>query len=112
MELSENRNSVVQWSYCWSVSKLYSYTDKTYLYVGDVIPIATTVPDSWIWAYDTNPLAAREEKKILLDETASKHQVLFFEHDAYNECCTIEAQYNKHRVGKTFRLEEIGKELK
>ena len=95
-----------------TVGQLVSYINtgnKTLVYVGDVIPVVANVPIAWISAYDTNPLAAMEEKKILLDEAASKHQVLFFEHDAYTECCTIEAQYNKHKVGKTFRLEEMRK---
>ena len=93
-----------------TVGQLVSYINtgnKTLVYVGDVIPVVANVPLAWISAYDTNPLAAMEEKKILLDEAASKHQVLFFEHDAYTECCTIEAQYNKHKVGKIFRLDSI-----
>jgi hypothetical protein len=47
------------------------------------------------------------EKKILLDEAAEKNQILYFEHDAYTECCTVEKQYNKHKVNKTFKFEEI-----
>jgi len=93
-----------------TVGQLVSYINygsQTLVYVGDVIPLAANVPLAWISAYDTDPLTAMEEKKTLLDEAAARHQILFFEHDTYTECCTIEAQYHKHKVGKTFRLEEV-----
>ncbi len=77
---------------------------KTYVYVGDVIPIAATVPVSWISAYDTYPITAMNEKKILLDEAAEKQQILFFEHDAYTECCTIKEMYGKYKADETFSL--------
>jgi len=93
-----------------TVGQLVSYINygsQTLVYVGDVIPLAANVPLAWISAYDTDPLTAMEEKKTLLDEAAARQQILFFEHDTYTECCTIEAQYHKHKVRKTFRLEEI-----
>lgn len=82
---------------------IYDQT-KTYIYVGDVIPVAATVPLSWISAYDTYPLIAMDEKKILLDEAVAKHQVLFFEHDAYTESCTVKEMYGKYRVDESFNL--------
>ena len=77
------------------------------VYVGDVIPLAANVPLAWISAYDIFPITAMAEKKVLLDEAAEKNQILFFEHDAYTECCTIVSQYKKHKVEKTLALEEI-----
>ncbi|MDR3652078.1 MAG: MBL fold metallo-hydrolase [Paludibacter sp.] len=85
------------------VSYIHSDT-KTYVYVGDVIPIAATVPVSWISAYDTYPITAMDEKKILLDEAVEKQQILFFEHDAYTECCTVKEAYGKYRVNESFSL--------
>jgi len=85
------------------VSYIY-YGLKTYVYVGDVIPIAPTVPVSWISAYDTYPITAMNEKKTLLDEAAEKQQILFFEHDAYTECCTVKEMYGKYRMDESFAL--------
>ena len=93
-----------------TVGQLVSYIHlgtKTLVYVGDVIPLAANVPLSWISSYDVFPLTAMEEKKVLLDEAADKEQILFFEHDAYTECCTVVANYKKHKIEKTFNLEEI-----
>lgn len=90
-----------------TVGQLVSYIhsdEKTYVYVGDVIPIAACLPVAWISAYDTYPITAMEEKKALLDEAAEKKQILFFEHDAYTECCTVKEVYGKYRVDESFEL--------
>ena len=90
-----------------TVGQLVSYIHTgmyTYVYVGDVIPIAATVPVSWISAYDTYPIVAMGEKKILLAEAVEKRQILIFEHDAYTECATIMEMHGKYRVEEKFSL--------
>jgi glyoxylase-like metal-dependent hydrolase (beta-lactamase superfamily II) len=90
-----------------TVGQLVSYINtgqKTYVYVGDVIPVSATVPVSWISAYDTYPITAMAEKKVLLDEAVEKQQILFFEHDAYTECCTVKDMYGKYRVEERFPI--------
>ena len=90
-----------------TLGQLVSYIHsgvKTYVYVGDVIPIAPTVPVSWISAFDTYPITAMNEKKILLDEASDKKQILFFEHDAYTECSTVKEMYGKYRIDESFPL--------
>ena len=90
-----------------TVGQLVSYIhsdEKTYVYVGDVIPIAACLPVAWISAYDTYPITAMEEKKALLDEAAEKKQILFFEHDAYTECCTVKEVSGKYRMEESFEL--------
>ena len=80
---------------------------KTLIYCGDVIPLAANVPLSWISSYDIFPLTAMQEKKKLLDEAVEKEQILFLEHDTYTECCTVESNYNKHKVLETYTLAEV-----
>lgn len=90
-----------------TVGQLVTYIDvdnKTYVYVGDVIPVSATVPVSWISAYDTYPLCSMTEKEALLNEAVEKKQILFFEHDAYTQCCTVKNMYGKFRVDESFRL--------
>ena len=92
-----------------TAGQLVSYINfegKILIYVGDVIPLAANVPLAWISSYDILPISAMAEKKILLDEAAEKGQILFFEHDAYTECCTVIQQYNKHKVDKAMTLQE------
>ena len=93
-----------------TLGQLVSYInigEKTLVYVGDVIPLGANVPLAWISSYDIFPISAMAEKKILLDEAAEKGQILFFEHDAYTECCTVVSQYNKHKVDKLLTFEEV-----
>ncbi len=95
-----------------TVGQLVSYIDlggKTLVYTGDVIPLAANVPLAWISAYDISPISAMAEKKILLDEAVEKNQILFFEHDNYTECCTIAANYKKHKVDNIMTFEEAVK---
>ena len=93
-----------------TLGQLVSYVNfngKTLVYVGDVIPLAANVPLAWISSYDIFPISAMAEKKILLDEAAEKSQILFFEHDAYTECCTVVAQYKKHKVEKIMTFNDM-----
>jgi hypothetical protein len=80
---------------------------KTIVYAGDVIPLAANVPVAWLSSYDIFPLFAMEDKQKMLQEAVEKQQILYFEHDAYTECCTIAANYNKFKVDKIFSFEEV-----
>lgn len=79
-------------------------TDDTYVYLGDVIPVAASLPIAWISAYDTNPIKSMEEKKELLQEAVEKNQILFFEHDLYNECCTVIEVNGRYKIKDCFKL--------
>ena len=84
-----------------------SYGNKTLVYSGDVVSLAANIPLAWLSAYDIFPLTAMEEKKELLDDVAADGKILIFEHDAYTECCTIEPNYNKHKVKEIFKLADV-----
>jgi hypothetical protein len=57
--------------------------------------------------YDTRPLLTLQEKQEFLEEAARKNYVLFLEHDAVNECCTVKMTEKGVRVDQTFRLDEL-----
>ena len=83
------------------------YGDKTLVFTGDVIPFQAALPIAWVSAYDTFPITSMEDKERMLSEAAEKQQILFFEHDAYNECCTVQHVNGKYRVNRTYLLDEI-----
>ena len=83
------------------------YGDKTLVFTGDVIPFQAALPIAWVSAYDTFPITSMEDKELMLSEAAEKQQILFFEHDAYNECCTVHKVNGKYRVERSFELTEI-----
>lgn len=72
--------------------------DKTFVYVGDVIPTLANIPLAWVSAYDIFPVTSMTEKKVLLDEAVACKQILIFEHDAYTECCTVTESNGKYKV--------------
>jgi glyoxylase-like metal-dependent hydrolase (beta-lactamase superfamily II) len=81
--------------------------EKTIVYAGDVIPLAANVPVAWLSSYDVFPLDAMIDKQKMLQEAVDKNQILYFEHDAYTECCTVKAQYNKYKVDTTYKFDEV-----
>jgi hypothetical protein len=88
-----------------TVGQLVSYIQylgKTWIYVGDVIPVAPAIPLAWVSAFDAYPVTSMQEKKILLQEAEEKHQILVFEHDAYTECCTVKKSNDNFRMDENF----------
>lgn len=55
----------------------------TFVFAGDVIPLAASVSLEWISAYDTYPVTSYNEKVRLLEEAATLNQQLIYCHDAY-----------------------------
>jgi glyoxylase-like metal-dependent hydrolase (beta-lactamase superfamily II) len=95
-----------------TVGQLVTYMDvngKSLVYVGDVIPVSANVPLAWVSSYDTYPITSMTDKKILMDEAIANNRVLFFEHDAYTECCTVTESNGKYKVLEPSSLEEFMK---
>lgn len=85
----------------------YIHTERrTFVYVGDVIPLAASIPIAWISAYDTYPIKSMEEKELLLSEVAEKNQLLIFEHDAFVEICSIKNMNGKYRINEVYCFNE------
>lgn len=76
-----------------------TYEGITIVYTSDLVPTAANIPLLWIAAYDLYPLKVMEEKAAFLKEVAEQDYILFFEHDFYTECCTVQ-QTEKGFVGK------------
>ena len=83
------------------------YKGKTLVYMADLLPATAHIPLPYIMGYDMFPLTTLNEKKSFLKEAVENEYVLFFEHDAVNECCTVQQTERGIRQGTTFRLEEL-----
>lgn len=84
-----------------------SYKGKTIVFTSDLLPTAAHLPLPWIMSYDTRPLLTLDEKEVFLEEAVEKEYVLFFEHDYYTECCTLEKIEKGIKVDKAFTLADI-----
>jgi glyoxylase-like metal-dependent hydrolase (beta-lactamase superfamily II) len=65
-------------------------SDKTVVFMADLIPSTAHLPLPYVMGYDMFPYTTLQEKKQFLDEALAGHYVLFFEHDAYTPCCTLQ----------------------
>ncbi|HLW39990.1 MAG TPA: MBL fold metallo-hydrolase, partial [Brumimicrobium sp.] len=65
------------------------YKDKTIVFVADLLPSVGHIPLPYVMGYDTRPLLTLNEKEKFLNKAADENYILFLEHDAYNECCTV-----------------------
>lgn len=63
--------------------------ERTFIFAGDVIPLAASVSPLWISAYDTFPLLSYTGKIKMLEEAAREKQAIIFCHDAYTRCSTV-----------------------
>jgi glyoxylase-like metal-dependent hydrolase (beta-lactamase superfamily II) len=80
---------------------------KTIAYMADLLPATVHIPMPWVMSYDTKPLITLEDKERFFKEALEEETILFFEHDLYNECCTIEMTDKGVKVKETFRLDEL-----
>ena len=81
--------------------------EKTFIYTSDLIPTTANIPLLWLAAYDLFPVTALKEKEDFLNEVAENGQILFFEHDFYTECATIEKDKKGFRLKEKFKLNEL-----
>lgn len=83
------------------------YKGTTIVFMGDLIPSAAHIHVPYIPAYDTRTILTLDEKEDFLQEAVNNKYILFFEHDLYNECCTVKKTENRFAVKDTFKLHEI-----
>ncbi|WP_460893589.1 MBL fold metallo-hydrolase [Rufibacter soli] len=83
------------------------YKGRTVCFVADLLPSVGHLPLPYVMGYDTRPLITLQEKEIFLNRAAEEQWVLFFEHDAQHECCTVKMTEKGVRVDQTFRLSEL-----
>lgn len=78
------------------------HKDKTLAYMADFIPTTAHIHMPYVAAFDTRPLLSMDEKQNFLNEAVENNYILLFQHDALNECCTLQ------NTGKGIRLKEKG----
>jgi glyoxylase-like metal-dependent hydrolase (beta-lactamase superfamily II) len=84
-----------------------SYKGKTIVYMADLLPSTAHLPLPYVMAYDMFPLTTLQEKKSFLQEAAAQDYILYFEHDAANECSSLEATEKGVRAKETFLLSDL-----
>jgi hypothetical protein len=84
-----------------------SYKEKTVVYMADLLPSSAHIPLPYVMSYDTRPLITLKEKEAFLNEAAKNGYILFFEHDLYHECCTVQETEKGIRMKDSLTLSDI-----
>ena len=84
-----------------------NYKGKTIVYMSDLIPTAANIPLIWLAAYDLYPVTSLEEKEVFLKEAVERDFVLFFEHDFYTECTTVQLGEKGFGINQKYKFSEL-----
>jgi glyoxylase-like metal-dependent hydrolase (beta-lactamase superfamily II) len=84
-----------------------NYKNKTIIFMADLLPSAAHIPLPYVMAYDMFPLTTLQEKKSFLTEALNNNYILFFEHDAKHECCTLHQTEKGIRENEIFKLSDL-----
>jgi len=77
------------------------------LYCADLLPSIAHLPIAWVMGYDTRPLITLQEKTDILSRAARENWLLFFEHDARHEICSLREGDKGVEAGETYTLKQI-----
>jgi glyoxylase-like metal-dependent hydrolase (beta-lactamase superfamily II) len=83
------------------------YKNKTLVFMADLLPSVGHIPLPYVMGYDTRPLTTLKEKGIFLNQAMNEKYVLFLEHDAMNECCTLKETEKGIRVDEHFDFKSM-----
>ena len=83
------------------------YKGKTLVFMADLLPSVGHIPLPYVMGYDTRPLITLDEKGKFLNRAADQEFVLFFEHDAVNECATLKHTEKGVRLDQTFNFSHL-----
>lgn len=86
---------------------LIKYKEKTICYMADLIPSSAHIPLPYVMGYDMFPMTTLLEKEKFLKTACDEEYILFFEHDAINECCTVELTEKGYRKKEVINLDKI-----
>lgn len=86
---------------------IINYNGKTLVYGADFLPSAAFISPAYVCAYDLFPLTTIAEKETFLLEAVQNNYTIFFEHDLYTQCATVEKTERGFKERARFSLSEF-----
>jgi len=83
------------------------YKDRTIVFMADLLATVGHIPLPYVMSYDMFPLITLNEKKSFFQEAIDNNYILFLQHDAVNECCTLQETEKGIRVKEIFKLSDL-----
>jgi glyoxylase-like metal-dependent hydrolase (beta-lactamase superfamily II) len=81
--------------------------DQKVLFAGDLIPTMANIPLVYVASFDIMPLETIKEKERLLKQAVEENWIIVFQHDLYNEACTVKETPKGIRENKLLKISEI-----
>ena len=72
--------------------------DQSILYVADLLPMSSHVPEPWIMGYDLQPIVTLREKQRILQRAVQKQDVFVYEHDVFSAASLVETTSKGYRA--------------
>lgn len=89
------------------VIPVIEYKGRKVVFMADFIAAVPNIPVPYVPSYDVQPLISLKEKSDFLEKAVSDNYILFFEHDPFHECCTVQKTVKKIIVKDIFKLADI-----
>ncbi|MGY5355414.1 MBL fold metallo-hydrolase [Wenyingzhuangia sp. IMCC45467] len=86
---------------------MIQYKGKTVVFMADLLPTTGHIPLPYVMSYDTRPLLTLSEKELFLNEAAKNEYILFLQHDAHHELCTVQQTEKGVRLKETYTFNQI-----
>lgn len=86
---------------------IVNYKGTKVAFCADLIPSVGHLKLPYIPSYDVRPLVTMQEKGLFLEKAVEENYVLFFEHDANNECCTVKSGEKGLKLDNVFKINEL-----
>jgi glyoxylase-like metal-dependent hydrolase (beta-lactamase superfamily II) len=83
------------------------YNGKTAAFLGDFIPTSVNIPIPYIASFDVDPLLAMQEKQEFLQRAVNEDYIMIFQHDYFNECCSLQKTDKGIRTKDFFKIQQI-----
>jgi glyoxylase-like metal-dependent hydrolase (beta-lactamase superfamily II) len=85
-----------------------TYKGRSILYAADLFPSTAHVPVNYVMSYDIKPLETMKTRETVLREALEKDTILYYEHDAFVECSTVQlTERGSFKSLDTFKLSEL-----
>ncbi|MDI9358211.1 MAG: MBL fold metallo-hydrolase [Phycisphaerales bacterium] len=85
----------------------FTYKGMHFIFCADLVPSINFVPIRYVCGYDTQILQSLQEKKQLAQDYVGTDKVLIFQHDPFNECCTLKSTDKGVVADKIFKIADI-----
>jgi glyoxylase-like metal-dependent hydrolase (beta-lactamase superfamily II) len=81
--------------------------NRKVVFTADFIATLFNIPLSYVPSFDIDPVLSMKEKQEFLTRAMKENYILNFEHDYYNECCTLQQTPKGIKHADVFSLDDI-----